>query len=719
VSSTLTLTRLPLNADHGAAGRAAPDIVDRGYQPEIQGIRAVAVGLVLLYHFWPKRLTGGFVGVDIFFVVSGFLISSHMYKEAANTGRLNIGRFWARRIRRLLPISLLVLLVSLLASLVLLPKTLWTDTFTQITASALYAQNWMLANAAVDYSAADSAATLVQHYWSLSVEEQFYMVWPIIFLGAIGISLSMRKRINTRTLPRRGYVAILASLAAILIGSLAYSIVATNSDSSRSYFVTPTRVWEFAAGSLVALLFLGRQFSSAGSTVLAWVGVAMIAVSALQFSGATAFPGWVALLPVIGTCILLGSPGGFSALAPRWWLSRKPLTFLGDISYGIYLWHWPMIVLARRVVGSEPRLGIKLIIIVLTIGLAFGSKKYIEDPFRHGKIIATTKRAMIFAAVGTSVVALCAFSLVPRVETSQQSIIDRQANDPCFGPGRLVGGVHCETPISAGKPTPGPEVVVIENTKPTYPGCQGPEMGTQVLSCGLGAPPATATRTLAIVGDSHASQWFSALDQLGKTRNWHIKTYTKAGCPVTFAMRGDGTTRVASTPECLTYSHEVADRIAKDASISVVIVANRAYAYGYAGGADPKLASQPNVDGYVAVWDEWLDAGKQVAVLGEVPNPGAKRVPDCLVVHPDHAAACARPAADAVQKELPLAEAAEKLKARGVVYMPMRDFFCDKDLCYPVVGGIITYRDSTHVSAEYSTAMTPYIGKFLDSSGIK
>ena len=161
MSSALSLSRrAPRTED-----QAAPAIFDRGYQPEVQGIRALAVGLVLVYHFWPARLTGGFVGVDVFFVVSGFLISSHIYREAASTGGVNIGRFWARRVRRLLPLSLLVLLVSLVASLALLPKTVWTTTFRQIAASALYAQNWVLAGDAVDYSAADNAATLVQHYW--------------------------------------------------------------------------------------------------------------------------------------------------------------------------------------------------------------------------------------------------------------------------------------------------------------------------------------------------------------------------------------------------------------------------------------------------------------------------------------------------------------------------------------------------------------------------
>ena len=713
MSSTLILSGQPVRSHD----EAAPPIIDRGYQPEVQGIRALAVGLVLFYHFWPTTLPGGFIGVDIFFVISGFLISSHMYKEVVSTSGVKIGRFWARRVRRLLPISLLVLLVSLAAALALLPKTVWTTTFRQIAASALYAQNWVLAGDAVDYSAADNAATVVQHYWSLSVEEQFYLVWPIVFVGAVGISLAIKKRLNSSALPKRGYVAILVSLVTIFATSLTYSVVATNANSARAYFVTPTRVWEFAAGSLVALTFLGRQYIGPRSSLLAWAALAAVVVSSFLFSSATPFPGWVALIPVIGACILLGAPGGYSAGAPRWWLSRKPLTFLGDISYGIYLWHWPIIVLARNVLDREPNLATKVILIGFTIVLASASKKYIEDPWRNGRIIASTRRAMIFAVAGTAVIAVTAFAVTPRIDTTSRSMVDHRAGGLCFGPAALVNGARCASTLRDGKPDPGPVAVATENVTSSFPGCQGPLAGTKVLSCGLGADERSANRTVALVGDSHATQWFDAMDQLGKIRNWHIKTFTKAACPVTFAIRLLQPAVPGSDSECLAFSHVVADRIAKDPSISVVFFTSRADFYGYASGGDPKLVV-PGVDGYVALWKQWLDAGKKVVVLGEVPYLGPQRVPDCLARNPDHSMACARPAADAVSKNLNLAAATEKLTSRGVLYMPMRDYFCDRRTCFAVVGGLITYRDSAHISTEYATAMTPYIGKFLDRARV-
>jgi hypothetical protein len=227
-----------------------------------------------------------------------------------------------------------------------------------------------------------------------------------------------------------------------------------------------------------------------------------------------------------------------------------------------------------------------------------------------------------------------------------------------------------------------------------------------------------AARTVAVVGDSHAVQWFDALDQLGKIRNWHFKTFTKAACPVTFATRLLHPAVPSSNSDCLAYSHAVADRIAEDPSISLVFATSRASFYGYASAGDPKLAV-PAVDGYVAIWKQWLDAGKKVVVLGEVPSLGSQRVPDCLAKNPDHSLACARPVADAVPKNLNLAAAAEKLASRGVLYMRMRDYFCDRTTCLAVVGGLITYRDSAHISTEFATAMTPYIGKFLDRGRVR
>src|SRR3954451_1728218 len=215
----------------------APPIARADVRPEIQGLRAVAVAVVVVCHFWPAALPGGFVGVDVFFAISGFLITSHLLREVARTGRVSLAAFWARRARRILPAALLVLALCALATLAFVPEVHRQQFFAEIRASTFYVQNWELAHSAVDYFAAGDGPSPVQHFWSLSAEEQFYLVWPVLILGAA--ALGGRRRIFT-------------ALAAVTVAGLAYSIHKAAADPAAAYFVTPTRAWEFAAGGLLA-----------------------------------------------------------------------------------------------------------------------------------------------------------------------------------------------------------------------------------------------------------------------------------------------------------------------------------------------------------------------------------------------------------------------------------------------------------------------------------
>ncbi|MGO2097226.1 MAG: acyltransferase family protein, partial [Candidatus Microbacterium stercoravium] len=215
----------------------------RGFRPDIQALRALAVMSVMLYHLWPNRLTGGFVGVDVFFVISGYLITSHLIRERAKTGRIALGRFWARRAARLLPASLLVLVLVGLATLAFVPNALWPQFFGDVTASALYVQNWHLLFDSVDYLAADNLASPVQHFWTLSAEEQFYVLLPLLMVLSMWVF---------RKLPWR--MVMLVAIAAATVASFVFSIVQVELAPSAAYFSTFTRAWEFGAGALLAFV---------------------------------------------------------------------------------------------------------------------------------------------------------------------------------------------------------------------------------------------------------------------------------------------------------------------------------------------------------------------------------------------------------------------------------------------------------------------------------
>ncbi len=217
----------------------------REFRPEIQALRAIAVMSVVLYHLFPRRLTGGFVGVDIFFVISGFLITKHLVGEISRTGRISLTQFWARRIRRLLPAAFVVLAVSVALLVLCMPAVTWQNNMQEIGASAAYVENWLLGIHAVDYLAAHNSASLVQHYWSLSVEEQFYLVWPMLLLLALAVA-----RLAGRGSPR---TAVRWALGFVAVGSFAVSVVLTSANAPLAFFVTPTRAWEFAIGGILSV----------------------------------------------------------------------------------------------------------------------------------------------------------------------------------------------------------------------------------------------------------------------------------------------------------------------------------------------------------------------------------------------------------------------------------------------------------------------------------
>ena len=245
-------------------------------------MRALAVGMVVIYHLYPSLLTGGFAGVDVFFVISGFLITGHLLREYHKTGKVALLDFWGRRAKRLVPAAALVLTVTWVVSRLVLPATRLADTASQIRASALYFQNWQLAWNAVDYLKSGSAASPVQHFWSLSVEEQFYLGWPLLFLLAALVALTARRTEQRRA---RGHHVALLLAGAIVVGSLWYSVYYTRVNPAGAYFVTTTRIWELGLGGLLALLPAGLSQRIGRFGLLGWAGLGLVIASAFVLSG--------------------------------------------------------------------------------------------------------------------------------------------------------------------------------------------------------------------------------------------------------------------------------------------------------------------------------------------------------------------------------------------------------------------------------------------------
>src|SRR5215217_6727615 len=374
------------------------------FRADVEGLRAVGVVAVVAYHAELGPVRGGFVGVDVFYVLSGFLITGLLWEELDGTGRLRFGAFYARRARRLLPAAVLVLLVTLVASSLWLSLLQVPVVARDAAAAALYVANYRFALQRTDYLA-DASPSPLQHYWSLGVEEQFYLLWPVLLL----VVFVAGRRLRTPS--SAGAVAVLALAGA---GSLALSLRLTAVSEPWAFFSLPTRAWELAAGGLVALSASTlRRLPGVAAATLGWLGLEAIAWSITRFSAATPFPGAAALFPVGGTA------AGFAAprLGPGRVLGWRPLQAAGKLSYSWYLWHWPLLILAPVVAGHALRLGQRLGLAAASGLLALATVKLVEDPVRFSpRLRARPSRSLALGAGLTAVttaVAMATATLLP------------------------------------------------------------------------------------------------------------------------------------------------------------------------------------------------------------------------------------------------------------------------------------------------------------------
>ena len=388
---------------------------------DIEGLRSIAVLFVLVYHLGVDRLSGGFAGVDVFFVISGFLITSGLLTEAERSGTVSLVRFYARRARRLLPAATLVLVVTALVGWWVLPGSAWETLSEDVMAAALYVVNWALAARSVDYLAEDAGASPVQHYWSLSVEEQFYVVIPIMIIGLAWLSRRYGWGVR-RTLT--------VGIGAIVVASLSYSITHTGSAPQTAYFFSTTRAWELGLGSLLACAVpLLRRLPRATASGLAGAGLLAVAASGLLVSRTTPWPGWAALLPTLGTAAVIAAGVAHSSTGVGRLLALRPLVFLGGLSYSIYLWHWPLIALTGEV--TELTAWHKVGLALASVALACLSKHLVEDPIRFGSTFAGRTRPTLALGAAGMALSLAAAGLV-------WAQVPRLTDTPTDAPGALA-----------------------------------------------------------------------------------------------------------------------------------------------------------------------------------------------------------------------------------------------------------------------------------------
>jgi len=633
----------------------------------------------VVYHVWFGRVSGG---VDVFFVVSGFLLTGQLVRDA-DRGPLALGRRWRRMLVRLLPCAVVVLVTTVVAGMLLLPEGRWPQTLREVVAAAVFLENWQLAAGAVDYAARSNMVSPVQHFWSLSIQGQFFLVWPLLValvaLAARGDAARVRAHMTVATL-------------GVFAASLTFSVVLTATNQPLAYFHSLTRLWEFALGGLLALTIDTVRLPRRARVHLGWAGLAGLLACGAVLRVGTVFPGVAALWPTAcAVLVLVAGVTGARAGADRL-LTSRPLRYVGDLSYPLYLWHWPVLVFCLVLTGRD-RLDAAAGagVVALSVLLAVVTHHLVERPVPRlpggGYRTAVAGLAVLFLMSG-----------LWQVEAMRRAQGVGEVGDIRY-PGALA--------LAAGEPAPAPllppPVSVTDDWVRIERWDCAPMTRFPMNACTR--PVEGAQRRIVVVGDSHAQQLAGALMPIADRHGWQLTVIARGACPFSTASEV-----VAAEPDCLAWGDAAAAEIADLRPDAVVTLASRDVRAGLTERTPP---------GFVARWQQLADLG--IPVLAIRDNPRFDRsMPDCAQSVWAQLSWAEPPGTD-----VPLADFCGVERAAvyasappwahlpdvppNVRFLDIADRVCGPDRCSAVIGNVLVYLDDNHLTASYSASMAPLI----------
>jgi len=666
-----------------------------GFRPDIEGVRAVAMSCALLAHGGVAVAAGGYVGVDMFYVISGFLITGLLMREVEKRGTIDLVNFYARRARRLLPMATLVVGATVILALLILPPARQLTVSGDAIASSLYFANWRFTAQAADYFAPITETSPLQHYWSLGVEEQFYFVWPLLLLAATML-LGRVAGISRR--------AVLIVAVLVTAASFAYSVIYTQEAPNQAYFSTFTRAWELGIGAVMALVALpvvGRW----AAACIAGLGLGAIALATLLYSDATPYPGVAALMPVLGTAAIVFAGTSGHMVGPLRILASPPVRYFGRISYSTYLWHWPVLIFATELWGplSPWQAGIA---IAVAIALAAVSYHTVEYPFTHSKRLAAVPRRSLALGAGCAVAGVIAALVLVRAQP-QVDVLDPEEVE-----GAAALAYQAEPQKQAHALRPDPLRASNDRGRLTDDGCLVAREVVESPECTYG--PKRPTATVALFGDSHAAHFFPAVERIGEREDWRIVGLTKMGCAPGDATVWNGRLGRPYT-ECDEWREHALERIAKEKPDLTIVSTASFYTVVE---DDERLEGDENGRAREAAFTRTLrrlaESSERVVVIGDVPHAPFD-VSDCVSENLDSLDECAfrideRRNTDAFDRR-----AARRVA--GVKLVEITDVLCAKGICRAVIGNAVTYRGSNHLTATFSRTLAPVLRKKLPDLG--
>ena len=654
------------------------------HRDDLQGLRAVAVLLVVLDHAGIAVLGGGYVGVDVFFVLSGYLITGLLLAGAARHGRVRLGQFYMRRARRILPAAVLALVATDLAAFLLLNLVRARDAVSDSVWAGFFMANVHFAREGSNYFAQGEPPSPVQHFWTLAVEEQFYLVWPAV-LGLLLAASALRRH-------------LLLVVAMAGAASLAWSVHATAANPVAGYYATTTRAWELALGAALAIAAIRLP------PLVGWLGLACIAAAAIAFDDSTRFPGYVALLPTLGAALVIAARPGRAGRV----LSLAPFRYVGDRSYAFYLWHWPVLVIASGYAGRELSTPVRLALLTGAFGLAVLSYDLYENPIRHmnwrgrtGALLWPASAAVVLAVTVPLLASLnaratriseAAAAVRPDALVTQQ-LPARAAWKPLPAVAAAVEAAKRNAAL------PWPLVPAVTNLRSdfyTFPkGCSAQQGDLSSNICRLGSPG--AAKKLVVFGDSHAEMWMPTILKMARRDDWAVVPFVKVGCvPSSWTHR--------SGPCGVWYRWAINRAAALHPQATLVIGS-------WSGSRTPAAA----VKGIAALVGDAKRFSASTIVVGDSPHQHRNPV-DCLLANGATMATCSSKATTAeLQTDANVAGVAAKQK---IGFVNVTGWFCGRAsavavLCPLVVNRTIAWIDQGHISQTYGLELaTPFRNAF-------
>ena len=601
-------------------------MIQRERNPQIQALRALAAGLVLIYH--AKWIDGGYIGVDIFYVISGFLITGILLRELDSKSTISLVAFYARRTKRLLPASFVVIFATALAALILLPASMRQSLGKDVIAASTYISNFLFALWENDYQNLNSTPSPFIHFWSLAVEEQFYIFWPLFILILFRIGK---------------HRAVFYGVLTTLVTSFLFSFYLTERAPIWAFYILPTRAWELAAGALLVFLPELKKFRP----VVALVSFVAICIATLIFDKTTPFPGVAALAPVVATVLLLASRSKWPPLINV--IAQSRVTqWLGAISYPLYLWHWPVLVIPAIYLGEELTLIQTILLLALTVLLAGLTHRYVEAPMRE--VTLSHRRIFTFAAIATSASIL--IGGLTYIQHSNSIAID--------------SGFTVSLDDVRSKPKINEDGCHIHLRQTVSPRCEYGDL--------------TSDQTIVLYGDSHAAQWFPALDLIGKKRGIKIVSLTKSACPSAEVIKE--LSSQYDVKDCQAFRDSSVARINKIKPLAVILTGMQPFTAPYSD----ESARSWWLAGESTVFNRIKSATKFPIYLTDTPLPQID-IPDCLVAGRGAKCDTSRP----VDAEV----------APGLIPINPTPWLCT-DTCPAIVDGLVAYRDKSHLTVVMS-----------------